>query len=828
MSNLLGVDLGKDDYQPKRRTVCKSKRMIQTKLFEQLSEELTESPCDKCSIKGKPIPSRTATGKHPVMFIGMYPGRIEVEEGEFFVGDSGQYLISVLKRKGFDIEKEAYMTNILRCPKPKGEISKEDLKCCGEFTIREIRKVEPSLIVLMGDLPLRYFFNQKSVTTSRGQVKLKGDYKFLITYNPAHIIREKEEAIDEKAFEGDIQTVYEIFKGVKRKGDRDYVLIKTYEQLDQIVEFFKGEKALSIDVETYAPGGEKEKKALDPYSEGFKILSIAISSVENTGFCFLLEHPENQLNYLTVLSKLKPLLESPIPKLGQNIKYDFKVLGVHCNVFLKNIVFDAMLAHSLIDDRKGTHNLDRLALDFLGEQSYKFEMGKIGTYIPRAEDLCIRNCTDSDYVLRLYPIFVKKLKEIGMYDYFMEVMIPSLPALGLAEIRGIPANKERVAYLISNPEKTGYMDKMEVYEAQAKAFPQVQEIPNFNIRSSQDLGILLFDKFKFPVIRKTSTKKASVDKDVVEELFGKHDHPFLTVLKNYRDCQKILSTYLLPYLKKHIKRDGRVHPTFTQHIAATGRLSCINPNMQNVPVRIQAAEDIMSIFFREGWKIGLADYSAMELRILAAASNDPKLIDIFDKGLDPHQITADQLSKLTGEKISRDDGKSFNFGIVYGMTEHGFAERLGVSLTVAREYMKAYFELFKGVEDYQNRMRSQLRQYGYVETLFGRKRCIRMRGSDDDHALRQAINTPIQGTATDINTIAMAKLVNIYVEHGFESFPISLIHDSIMFEMHPDEEEIRDLNMAVMTTLDLPFMKSIKLRVDWTSGDTWADAKLKN
>jgi len=835
MSSLLDLDLnpGVSDYKPARRqSTCKPKQS-KFKPSAKLCEELADTPCTNCSVCGKAIPSRTATGKHPIMIIGMYPGKTEVSKNKFYTGDSGQYLIAVLTDKGFDVEHDVHMTNIMRCPRPLNEkdhyrdFSTEEIKRCGQYTINEIQQVEPSLIVLMGDLPLRFFFNKKSVTTSRGQVRIKGDYKFLTTYNAAHIIRENEDSIDRKAFEDDIQTAYEIYNGISRTSDRDYVLVKTIDQFDQVIDILSGEENLSVDVETYAPGGEKEKKALDPYSEGFQIISIAISSMENTGFCFLLEHPENPLTLNIVLPKLKALLEGKIPKIGQNIKYDFKVLGVHFNIFLNNIVFDTMVAHSLIDDRKGTHGLDRLALDFLGERSYKFEMGKIGTYIPRAEELCIRNCTDADYVLRLYPIFVKKLEDLNMYDYYMSVMAPATPALGYVEMKGIPANKERVAELVTNKGKTGYYDKQEVYEAQAKEFPEVKAIPNFNIQSSQDLGTLLFNSFCFPVIKETKGHKPSVDKDVIDDLIRTQEHPFLTVLKNYRECSKMLSTYLVPYLKLHIKKDGRVHSTFTQHIAATGRLSSVHPNLQNIPARIDAAQDIMSIFFREGWKIGLADYSQMELRILAEASNDPKMLQAFLDGIDLHALTGQELTKIIGAEVNRDRGKTFNFGVVYGMTEHGFVEKLGCSFDEAKMYLESYFKIYEGVKDYQERMQSHLRQYGYVETLFGRRRYLRMRNDNDEHALRQAINTPIQGTATDINTIALTKLVSIYLEKGFESFPISSIHDALMFEMHPDEEDLRDLNIHVMTHLDLPFMKRIPLKVDWTEGKSWAEAKLK-
>jgi DNA polymerase-1 len=800
------------------------------KNYEIPRKKEVKDPCSICPLKRKPVLPKEATKPYPVMLIGAYPGEEEVRTGIPFTGQSGGLLHAILYRVGF-VPEDLYECNMLQCQPITKEIPDEAIKACGKYLTFYIKEIQPSLIILLGDLPLQFFFGRKHITTVRGQVKVKGDYKFLITFNPAHITREKADSLDTRVFKQDLKHAYEIYKGISRLEKKDYKLVRTLDDLDMAISYLSSFDVLSVDVESYAPESKdsKEKTALDPYAEGFTIQSIALTGIPHTGYCFLLEHPESLISLETTKAKLRPLIEGKAGKVGQSIKWDYKALAVHYGWHINNIVFDTEIASSLLDERKGIHNLDRLAMDWLGERSYKFEAHKIGREIMEAEDLYIRNCTDADYTLQLYPILKKRLEEEDLYTYFMEQRIPAISALAKVEMNGLPVDLDHTAAITQK-----YSDEMDATKIEVFKYPEVKDIPKFNINSNDDLQELLFDKLGFEAGRKTKTGY-STDKEVFDVLIKKHKHPLLTLIKDYAELQKFHGTYLKPIIFSHLKKDGRVHPTFTLHIAASGRLSCVNPNVQNVPAGKTGAEaevrakEIMDCYrAREGYKIGLADYKGMELRILAQYSRDPMLKYIFDNNIDPHQKTADECSKLAGEKLSRADGKGLNFGIVYGETEFGLADELGVSRKVAKLYLDSYLKVYEGVKEYQDKQKAFLKQYGYVTTLFGRKRWIKLTGDPkkNEGAYRKAINTPIQGTATDINLLALVTLINAYEEAGFKSLIISTIHDATMFEMHEEEiDHLRKFNIDTMENLPLDFLTVVKLKVDWSEGFTWGACK---
>ncbi len=814
------------DYTPPKRKVIK-----------------ISNPCEGCPLSGsKQVePKDCSQPFNPIVFIGLYPGVAEDKSGKVFVGESGQYLHEVLRKVGFtekEILNEVYETNMLRC-KPGNVDSEDCAKHCGQYAEKAIEHLRPTLVVLLGDLPVKYFLNRKAVTPIRGQVKIKKDQKYFATFNPAHIIREPSSSKDRTHFEQDMRSVYEIWKGISADKEKDYKLINSIEELDAMLYYLHHAPVVSVDLETYAPGKHEEKKALDPYAKGFRVLSAAFSWEENKGRCVLIDHPDNKLDPEIVKAKLKAFLESEVPKIGQNFKFDWKVCAVHLNIFVNGFAFDTMLASSVLDPRHGIHNLDRLALDWLNERSYKYEMYRLGSEIPNVEDLVVRNCKDADIVLRLYPILKRELEKNDLYTYFMEQRVPAVAGLGRAEVRGLPVDVEYTKAMCKK-----YEGEIKILEDKIKSIPEVQSIPDFNIDSNDDLQVLLFDKFGMAAEKETKTG-FSTDKATIKKLAKIYtDNEFLKLLPEYKDIVKFHGTYLEPLVLTHIKQDNRVHPTFNMHTAVTGRLSCTDPNVQNVPVRDERAHEIMDCYRAfPGWKIGLADYKNIELRILAQVSQDPVMLDAFRHSEDLHQRTADEMAKKIGRplvpnlKQCRSYAKKINFGIVYGMTAYGLAENLGLykyengeevlDTGLSQVYLDEYLNVYEGVKEYQKRQRMFLQQFGYVETLFGRKRWIKLTGKEknDEEAYRRAVNTPIQGTASDINTMAFIKLVELYVKEGFKSFPISLIHDAIMFEMLEEESYLKDLNICVMENLPLPFLTSVGLEVDWTEGKTWGEAK---
>jgi len=336
---------------------------------------------------------------------------------------------------------------------------------------------------------------------------------------------------------------------------------------------------------------------------------------------------------------------------------------------------------------------------------------------------------------------------------------------------------------------------------------------------------ILYGIFKFQVGRETKTG-FSVDKPEIERLYKDTGHPFLADLLDYKLLEKLHGTYIEPYLEHHVKSDGRVHGTFNQHVAVTGRLSSSNPNLQNLPVRVGSI--ILRMFICDpGWKLLLADYNQIELRVLAAAAKDSKMIEAFASGLDIHRATASWRFKVGYDEVTkeqRQESKSTNFGIVYGMTKYGLAEQLGVEPDEAETSLNAYLNLFSGVKDYMDRRIWEYETYGYVKTLFGRR--IYIKGPNEEHNKRRAINGPIQGTATDINLLALNKCDEIIQEGGYKFGPINTIHDAGAYETPEEELELAtNIVKTTMEGLQFDFMNGIPLKVDISVGDNLGEAK---
>lgn len=447
------------------------------------AEISSKDPCDSCKLQGHTVVNpKKSTVANPIMIIGLYPGWQEEKEGIVFVGESGTYLHEVLLKSGFteeEIRDSIYETNIVQCRPTDGrgrQIQDLDdvVKACGAICSKTIDRIKPSLIIVCGELPVKYFLGKKYVGSVRGQVKIRkvlgNEYKFIATFNPAYISKKDESRgndLDRERFEQDIRTAYEIWKNIPFDRKRDYQLIDSMDKLDSVLAQMYKADSVSVDFETSAPKALVKRvvePSLDPYAEGFKIISVSLCCEPDKAYCLLLEHPDNPLQFSSVFPRLKSFLESQVPKEGQNIKFDYRIASVHWGIDIRNIVFDAMLASSLIDMRKDVHNLDRLAIDWLGERSYKFEMfNKLGDFMPEVGELVERNCKDADLVHRLRPVLTAKLKELDLYDYFMNWRILAITALGRAEVRGIPVDREYATKSVETMKKKFCDSRMKLW-----------------------------------------------------------------------------------------------------------------------------------------------------------------------------------------------------------------------------------------------------------------------------------------------------------------------------------------------------------------------------
>lgn len=815
----------KEPKEPKVKKESKKKDPFETNLsFE---------PCSVCDKKSLPVAPNGVPGK--LMFVGIQPGFEEEKKGLFFCGESGQYLQSELLKIGIDPEQDCWFTNVMKCRcvsdnNRTREPEPSEMKICGEFLKREIQQVKPKLIVLLGDSPLTFFFNKSQISRYRGLVLDKGDFKFFVTFNPAHIIREKSDSTDRRLFLQDIKRIYNIYNGVQSSDSRkvEKKICRNRDEVKNALNDLGMAYRLSLDIETYAPKHPDIKKtALDPFAPGFLITTLSLSfkiGDLKKAYCFPLEHPQSSLVLEETLEMLKEFFKVKRFIVGQNIKFDLKCLLVHFGMNIKCDVFDVLNAHTNLVGTYGAHNLERLSLDYLGVDPYKHVLGSKedkGSVMVDLEPLASMNMDDCINTLDLAILFEEDLKKENLHSYCNNHVFPLVRPLARMEARGMKVNLD----YLNNLEKDTSNQIDEILE-KLQSYPEVKD-KGYKVTSNDDLQKILFEEFKFNKGRKTKRGFAT-DKEVIETLAKETQHPFLSNLQDFKLLKKLHSTYILPYLKSYVKNDGRVHTIFNQHVALTGRLSSENPNLQNIPVRIGPL--IMSMFITNpDWVMLLADYNQIELRVMAVASKDPRMIDAFKKGVDIHKATASEMFNIPLDQVDkkqRQDAKAINFGIIYGMTEIGLAQTLECSTDEAKIKRDTYLSRFEGVKEFMDRKIFEYKKHGYVYTMFGKK-CF-IKGQDENHNEKVAVNAPIQGTASDICTKALMEIDKTIEDENFDMGLIDTIHDSIALEVPPHEFNFSaDLIRTIMEGVEVPFMSEagVALKVDIDTGLNLGAAK---
>jgi DNA polymerase-1 len=533
-----------------------------------------------------------------------------------------------------------------------------------------------------------------------------------------------------------------------------------------------------------------------------------------------------QLDQKWVLDQLKPVLENPdLKKIGQNIKYDWIVLLRH-GIDLKGVTFDTMLASYLLNPSKRAHSLDQIALDFLDHTTitYKDVTGKDNTggrfaRVP-IEKATPYACEDADITLMAENVLAQELEKANLTDLFKTVEMPLVPVLMDMEMAGVSVDRERLQDLSKSFEM-----QMEGLEKKIYAFAGEP----FNINSSQQLGHILFDKLGLPAQKKTKKKTGySTDVNVLTTLAQKHELPALIL--RYRTLAKLKSTYTDALIGLIHPDTGRIHTSYNQTVTATGRLSSSDPNLQNIPIRTDEGREIRSAFIpRRGWSFVAADYSQIELRILAHCSDDQILIKAFKEDEDIHTRTAAEVFQVFPsfiDKELRQQAKAINFGIVYGQSAFGLSNQLGISRKMAQTYINNYFARYNGVRQFIDNTIEIARQTKKTTTLLGRIRLLPDIASTNattrKFAERTAINTPIQGTAADLIKLAMIKAADALHTKNLKSVMLLSVHDEIVFEVPPDElEAVKALAKEVMEGIwDL----KVPLKVNVVAGDNWAQA----
>jgi DNA polymerase I len=533
-----------------------------------------------------------------------------------------------------------------------------------------------------------------------------------------------------------------------------------------------------------------------------------------------------QLSWDLVLQHLKPFLEDPgTKKIGQNIKYDWMVLARH-GVDLQGVYFDTMLASYLLDPSRRSHGMDQIALDYLGHKTttYKEVTGTGQKAISFAqvevEKAVPYACEDADITLALYHHLMPQLTENGLDKLFEQVEMPLVPVLMAVEMAGICVDKPRLRALSERfAQQLAQLEK-EIYE---------QAGETFNIKSSQQLGYILFEKLKLPTQKKTQKKTAySTDVNVLTLLADKHDLPALVL--RHRSLAKLKSTYTDALLALIHPQTGRIHTSFNQTVTATGRLSSSDPNLQNIPIRTEEGREIRQAFVpRDGWHLVAADYSQIELRILAHYSKDAILTEAFQKDEDIHTRTAAEVFKVFPSFIDtelRRQAKVINFGIIYGMGAFRLSKELGISHKMAKSYIDNYFARYKGVKDFIDQTIETARETGQTGTLLGRIRRLPDINAKN-HNIRQfaeriAVNTPIQGTAADLLKVAMIEVADAFKAKRFEAAMLLTVHDELVFEVPP--AELAEVRRLVRDIMEHVWDLRVPLKVNIANGADWAEA----
>lgn len=533
-----------------------------------------------------------------------------------------------------------------------------------------------------------------------------------------------------------------------------------------------------------------------------------------------------QLERSFVLERLRLLLENPaIKKIGQNIKYDWTVLA-RCGIRLDGVAFDTMLASYLINPSKRAHNLDQIALDFLDHKTITYEevvgkgnkkAGFAGVAIEKAVPYA---CEDADITLMAYHVLSSRLEELGLTELLQNVEMPLIPVLMKMEMTGIKVDEAKLLELSKSFEHELERIENEIYALAGE---------EFNIKSSQQLGTILFEKLGLPIQKKTKKKTGySTDVSVLTQLSEHHELPALVL--RHRSLAKLKSTYADNLLELIDPATGRIHTSFNQTVTVTGRLSSSDPNLQNIPVRTEEGRQIRSAFIpRKGWTFLSADYSQIELRILAHCSGDEILIQSFVDDEDIHTRTASEVFQVFPSFITpelRRQAKAINFGIIYGMSPYRLSKELEISQKMAKTYIDNYFARYSGVKRFIDQAISDARKTRQTSTLLGRIRLLADINSSNSNvrqfAERAAINTPIQGTAADLIKLAMIKVDAALTAEGLKTTMLLTVHDELVFEVPPDEIEVAA--RLIKDVMEGVWELKVPLKVNISYGRNWAEA----
>lgn len=595
----------------------------------------------------------------------------------------------------------------------------------------------------------------------------------------------------------------------------DYRVAVNADERKSLIEQLNACKEFCFDTET---------TGLDPIQSTLVGISIAINPKQ----AWWIPIPANKEEAQAIVNEFKDVFENPaIGKIGQNIKFDLQML-MNYGINLKGKLYDTMLAHYLLEP-DSRHNLDLLAENLLGYKTISIEelIGKKGPTqlnmraVP-LDKITVYACEDADIALQLKHILFPRLEEQGLTELYFTLEAPLIEVLAIIERNGVRLDSQS----LNDYGKILTADLIKLDE-EIKEMAGVQDL---NISSPKQLGEVLFEKLKIsPDAKLTKTKQYSTNEEELMKYINAH--PIVGKILEFRSLKKLLSTYIetLPTLVN--TKSGKIHASFNQAVASTGRLSSNNPNLQNIPIRDENGREIRKAFIpsQGDYVILSADYSQIELRLMAHVSNDEQMLEAFQHGEDIHAATAAKIFKIPLAEVTREQrsrAKTANFGMIYGISAFGLSQRLGISRTEAKELIDGYFATYTGVKKYMDSCVTNARELGWVATIFNRKRYLPDISSNNGTvrglAERNAINAPIQGSAADIVKLAMINIHREFEQQKLQSKMIIQVHDELVFDVYkPELEKVKEI---VKTCMEGAVKLKIPIEVDMGTGNNWLEA----
>lgn len=608
--------------------------------------------------------------------------------------------------------------------------------------------------------------------------------------------------------------------------DQETSTKKTFETNDCVYQFIDSPKAQRLLVQNLmqqkAVCFDTETTSLDELEAEL----IGLSFSYKKGLAYYIPFGKNRGETLATLDIFKPFFEKEeVLKIAHHLKYDYKILKNY-GIEIKGNLFCTMIAHYLLNP-DGRHGMDYLSEMYLDYKPIEITslIGKKGKNQKTLREVNLQEQTnyaaeDADVTFQLYQIFEPQLKKENLENLFYEIEIPLMKVLAKMELEGIALNTDWLSQ-----ESKDLENDLKALEKQIFAISEEE----FNLNSPKQLGVILFDKLQLDTkAKKTKTGQYSTSEAVLQKL--KHKHEIIQHILQYRTYQKLKSTYVDALPEQISKIDERVHTHFSQTTAATGRLSSLNPNLQNIPIRTERGQQIRGAFVaKENCKLIAADYSQIELRLIAEISGEENMIKAFQNGEDIHASTASKLFKIPLNEVTktqRNQAKNVNFGIIYGQSAFALAEQTGLSRKEAKALIDSYYENYPTLKEFMANQVQKARDLGYVETIFGRKRHLKDIHSNNfvvkGHAERNAVNAPIQGSAADVIKIAMIHIDQVLAERNLATKMLLQVHDELIFEVPIDE--LYEVSEIIKTKMESAVETKVPLTVEVGVGDNWLEA----